>query len=136
MSIKLTHRALLESKGALDALGKVYLPVGKERYWFVKTLGKIQNALKHTMKAHNEESNRAIAAYGSVQTEGQMKGVLGIDNKDIEKMKLYQAEMDKFLDSNVSIDIKPITLAQLQDAQVTLQANDQVALMWLFTEED
>lgn len=128
--ITITRGVLMESKTAVDALGKVYVPVGKDRYWFIKSLSKIQMALKREGKNFNKESNRVVTEIGTDQPNGRK----GIQKDDLVSMDKYNEAMEKFMEQPVQVDIKQITLTQLEEAQVTLQANDQVALLWLFEE--
>jgi hypothetical protein len=129
--ITVARGVLLESKAALEALGKVYVPIGKENYWFVKTLSKLQQAMKANSKISGKESNRLVEEFGTAQPNGR-KGIL---QTDVEAMESYSEGMDAHMAIPVQIDIKQLTLTQLKEAQVSLVANDQVALMWLFSEE-
>lgn len=129
-SITPTRGALLESKVALEALGKVYVPVGKENYWFIKMLAKLQQAMKREGKLSGKESNRLIEEHGTVQPNGRK----GIQQTDVEAMEKYSEGMDAHMAIPVLIDIKKLTLTQLKENQVSLLANDQVALMWLIEE--
>lgn len=133
--ITVTRGTLLDSKAAIEALGKVYMPVGKEQYWFVKTLSKLQQALKREGKVAGKESNELVKKLGTVQEAGPNKGKPAIMQTDVDTMEQYTEAMDAFMGVSVQVDVKQITLSQLQAAQVTLQANDQVALMWLFLDE-
>jgi hypothetical protein len=130
--LQVSRGELLEAKGAIDALGKVYLPVSKEKYWFVKTLDKILRALKYEGKGSQRESNRLVQEFGTEQPGGGK----GIKQTDFETMGKYQEAMDAYMEVPVEINIKALTLEKLAEAQVTLQATDQVALMWLIQEED
>ena len=130
MSITVSRGKLLESQTALQNLGKVYLPVEKERYWFVKTLDKIKSAVKHQNKLTQEYSNNKVKELGEAQPDGRV----GIDPKNEEAMKQYQEAMEAFMEVPVTIEVKQITLTQLKDCSVSLTADDQVALMWLLDE--
>jgi len=123
---------LLESKAALDALGKVYIPVGKGKYWFIKTLSRILSAYKRENKNVSLESNRLIDEFGTVQANTGQKG---IQQTELAAMAKYTEGMEKYTQVEVQLDIKKITLTELQEAQVSLIANDQVALMWLLEEK-
>ena len=129
--ITITRGVLMESKAAIDSLGKVYVPVGKERYWFIKLLSKLQMALKREGKNFTKESNRLIEEFGTEQPNKRK----GIQKEDVDAMDKYNEGMEAFSNVSVTVDVKPITLTQLQEAQVTLQAGEQVALMWLLAEE-
>ena len=129
--ITITRGVLMESKAAIDSLGKVYVPVGKEKYWFIKTLSKLQMALKREGKNFTKESNRLIEVLGTEQPNKRK----GIQKENVDAMDKYNEGMEKYSEMPVTVDVKQFTLTQLQEAQVTLQANDQVALMWLLAEE-
>jgi hypothetical protein len=133
--IQTTRGVLLDSNAAIVALGKVYVPIGKDNYWFIKTLDKVQRALKREGKISNKESNRLIGEFGKLQEAGPQAGRKAIQQTDVEAMEKYSDAMEVNNAVPVSIDVKQITLTQLKEAQVSLQANDQVSLMWLFSEE-
>ena len=130
--ITVSRSMLLESKAALDALGKVYIPVGKGKYWFIKTLSRILSAYKRENKNVSLESNRLIDEFGTVQANTGQKG---IQQTELAAMAKYTEGMEKYTQVEVQLDIKKITLTELQEAQVSLIANDQVALMWLLEEK-
>ncbi len=129
--IKLLRGELLESKQAIDSLGKVYVPMEKERYWFVRTLDKLKKALKTQNTLTQKYSNEKVHEFGK-QTDGR----IGIDPKDEEAMKQYQEAMNDFMEESVEVEVQPLTLKKLAELQVSLTANDQVALLWLITTED
>ena len=130
--LSVTRGELLDSKVALEALGKVYMPVGKELYWFVKKLSKLQKALKREGQFSQKKNNEYVQEFGTEQTNGRK----GIQQTDVEAMEKYSAAMNEIMLEMVSIDITPLKLSQLAETQATLQANDQVALMWLFEEDE
>jgi len=121
---------LLESKVAIDALGKVYMPVSKDQYWFIKTLAKVLTKFKQQNVAAQEHSNEVIKQVGTKQPDGRN----GIAPADEANMAKYREAMEAFMEEKVQIDIKPLTLEQLASAQVSMTANDQVQLQWLITE--
>jgi hypothetical protein len=133
--ITVERGVLMNSKTALDALGKVYIPVGKERYWYIKTLDKVKKALKREEKLSGAQSNTLINELGKMQADGPYKGRKAVMPDDVEAHDAYQKAMEEFMSVEVSVDVNPLTLQQLQDAQVTLQANDHVALLWLIHED-
>ena len=129
--LNVSREDLLGSKGALEALGKTYCPVGKENYWFVKKLKKIHMAMKREGKLATLESNKLVNEFGTIQLNQQK----GIDHKDTEAMEKYSSAMQEFHDKMVQVDIEPFTLTQLKEAQVTLQVADQMSLMWMLSDE-
>lgn len=133
--IKVTRGTLLDSKVAIDALGTVYFPVAKSHYWFTKILDQLQRALKREGKASGKHSNQLVKELGTILTEGPNKGKPAIQQTDVETMEKYGDAMDKYMESVIELDIRQLTLTELQAASVTLQGKDQVALMWLFKEE-
>ena len=129
--ITVARGKLLESQAALQNLGKVYLPVEKERHWFVKTLDKIKSAFKQQNNIASKHSDALVKKLGKEQPNG----VVGITPQDTEAMSQYKEEMEAFMEVPVTIEVKQITLTQLKDCSVSLTADDQVALMWLMSEE-
>lgn len=122
---------LLEAKTAIENLGKVFIPVGKEKYWFIKSLSKIQKALKKANQDAQNQSNKLVNDLGTKKADGRV----GIDSTDEDNMKTYTQGMEDFMELPVNIECKQLTLTELASAQVTLTANDQIALMWLISEE-
>jgi len=132
MSIIVQRGELIESKAALDALGKVYMPMGKEKYWLVKSLSKVQKVLRQQNVLSQKESNRLVEELGTVP-EGSTTGAKGIaPNSPV--MKQYTDAMEEFMVETVELDVKKIALADLSANQVSLTVNDQIALMWLIDE--
>lgn len=128
--ISVSREDLLNSKTALEAVGKTYMPVDKELYWFVKSMKKIANAMKREGKLANVESNQLVKEMGTMQPNQQ----LGIDRNNMEVMEKYSNAMQDFQDKEVVVDVERITLTQLKELQVTLQVADQMALSWLLQE--
>ena len=128
--LEVIREELVNSRAALESLGKTYLPVGKEKYWFVKTCNKISKAIKRESKLVNVESNRLVKELGTMQPNNQV----GIDRNNMEVMEQYSNAMQEFHDQKVIVDVEPLTLTQLKDLQVTLQVADQMALSWLLKE--
>jgi len=121
---------LLESEEAMQSLGRIQLTVEKDRYWFVKTVDKINKAIKQQKKLAQEYSNDKVKELGETQPDGRV----GIDPKNEESMKAYQEAMSDYMDEPVTVEAKKITLTQLKDCMVTLTVNDQCCLMWLLDE--
>ena len=130
MAITVTRGTLLESQSALNNLGKVYMIVEKDRYWFVKAMDKIKQAVKQQNKITQKYSNEKVHELGAAQPSGQF----GIDPKNEEAMKQYQEAMEAFMEIPVTIETKQITLTSLKEVNASLTVDDQVALMWLFDE--
>jgi hypothetical protein len=122
---------LMDSKAAIENLGKVYIPADKAKYWFIKTLSKVQKVLRQNGVLSQKESNRLVEELGTEQPN-KTKGIAPTDSAT---MKQYTEAMEAFMEQPVEIDVRKISLADLAANQVSLTANDQIALMWLIDED-
>lgn len=130
IGITLRRGDLLDSMQAIEALGKTYVPMGKDNYWFAKSMGKIKTKFKQEQRHAQSKANELIKQYGKQQDNGRF----GIDPNDVENMQKYQDDMEKVLDESITISIHRIAVSKLEEAKVALTLNDQVALDWLLEE--
>lgn len=135
--INVSRGDLLNSQAALIHLGGVSLPVGRDNYWLAKTVGKLTKAMKREMLAAQRESNRLIAELGDdVKDEnGATTGQKGIAQTNVAVMQQYHEAMESFnAEALVIENVKPVSLAALEAAGVSLTIADQSALGWLIEE--
>jgi soluble cytochrome b562 len=123
---------LQEISGCLDAMG-VTMTISRTtgaKYWFIKSLSKLQKALKQQNVLSQKHSNELVEEIGVMQPNN-VKGI----PKDSPEMKQYTEAMEAFMEETVEIDIKKLSLGDLAANQVSLTVNDQIALEWLIDED-
>jgi len=137
MEIKVTRGELLQSQAALGNLGRVSLPVQKDGYWLVKTLAKINAAVKRELKAAQKESNRLLEELGEdvLDKDGNRTGQRGIAQTNVESMNLYSDAMEQFNSEFVALpEVSKVKLSVLEEGSVSMTLADQASLLWLFQE--
>ena len=122
---------LLDSESAVRTLGKTYLPVEKERYWFIKTLSKLNKAIDREKRVTQNAHNEMLNMLGKIQENGK-KGLLP-DDPDMQK---YVDGMEVCGNEEVEVDVQKISIDTLQKASVTMIAEEQVKIMWLLDESN
>lgn len=128
--ISVTRSELVSSEKAIATLGKTYMPVEKDRYWFIKTLSKLQKAITQQNQLINNKRNEMIKKLGKMQDNGKI-GLM----PDDPAMEEFTDTMEEFVLEVVDVDVSQITLSTLQKASVTMIAEEQVSLLWLIRED-
>ena len=129
--ISVTRSDLVSSESAIRTLGKTFMPVEKERYWFIKTLSKLQKAITQQNQLINSKRNALIKELGKLQENGK----IGLMPDDPE-MEIFTSTMEEFVLEEVELDVNQITLSTLEKAQVTMVAEEQVNILWLIDSEE